>query len=261
MKLKIGTYNIAHGRGTAKSNWSGGTLNERGLRLEEIAKVIMPLDIVILNEVDFAAPWSWWIQNQADILKNFARFNYMATAMNNRIIWHSGLAILSKYPIINSEVIRLPQYFKWWTSVGYRKDALSATVQLPSGQQIKIIAVHLDYHSDSTVRRPSAEILIDYAKKQTIPVIMAGDFNNVPTGFPGLRDEPPTALDVIRESRLFNYRPIVNPTAEQMTFHSLNPWLVIDWIFTPKNWQVVEYKAIDTSLSDHKPVIAEVEIV
>ncbi|MBI3633497.1 MAG: endonuclease/exonuclease/phosphatase family protein [Candidatus Vogelbacteria bacterium] len=178
MNLKIGTYNIAHGRGTAKSNWGGGSGRERLDRLAAIAKVIKPLDVVVLNEVDFTAPWTLWLQNQAMTLKELGKFCHLATAMNNRVIWHCGLAILSRHPIIDSEVIRLPQYLKWWKSFGYRKDALAATIQLPDDQLIKIIAVHLDYHSDSKVRRPSAEILIDYAKKQTVPVVMAGDFNN-----------------------------------------------------------------------------------
>ena len=258
MRLKIGTYNIAHGRGTAKSNWSGGSKHQRLARLAAIANVIKDLDIVILNEVDFMAPWTLWSQNQAKILQELGGFNPPETAMNNRIIWHCGIAILSKYPVFHREVIRLPQYYKWWTSFGYRKDALAIRVELPDGRQIKVIGVHLTHQSDAgQIRRESAKTLLDYTKKQSVPVVIAGDYNTQPSGFPGDRDVAPTAIDLLRQNDLFQTKQIVHPLEEEMTFHSLNPMYTIDWIFVPKDWRIVTYKALPVKFSDHRPVVAE----
>ena len=260
MQLKIGTYNIAHGRGTAESNWGGGNSYQRLARLSAIANVIKDLDIIILNEVDFAAPWTMWAQNQAEVLKHLGGFWSMCTARNNRIIWQTGLAILSKYPILDSETIPLPQYYKWWTALGYRKDALAATITL-GGEKIKIIGAHLTHQSDADhIRRESAQILINYAKKQSVPVVIAGDLNTQPGGFPGDRDAPPTALDLLRGSELFQTKQIVHPAEDEMTFHSLNPMYTIDWIFAPPKWQLLSYQALPVKLSDHRPVLAEFEI-
>lgn len=54
-RLRIACYNIAHGRGLSRSNWTGETQAERLHRLDEIGDLLRELDadVVVLNEVDF----------------------------------------------------------------------------------------------------------------------------------------------------------------------------------------------------------------
>lgn len=81
--LRIGAYNIAHGRGTADGNWSGGDENERRGRLNAIAELITAadLDVVVLNEVDFAATWSYHV-NQAAWIAEATEFPYWVEQRN-----------------------------------------------------------------------------------------------------------------------------------------------------------------------------------
>lgn len=74
-KLSIASYNIAHGRGLAESNLSGGTKAERLDRLDKIAALLRDVDadIVVLNEVDFDSSWSYSI-NQAEYLAQRAGY-------------------------------------------------------------------------------------------------------------------------------------------------------------------------------------------
>ena len=59
-EVRIGIYNIAHGRGQVASVWEGGDAAARLKRLKDIARLLKDsrLDIVVLNEADFHAPWS-----------------------------------------------------------------------------------------------------------------------------------------------------------------------------------------------------------
>ena len=59
-RLRIGTYNIAHGRGTATSNWEATDRATHLDRCRQIAQRLKPhdLDVLVLNEVDFDSAWS-----------------------------------------------------------------------------------------------------------------------------------------------------------------------------------------------------------
>ena len=110
MECVIGTFNIAHGRGLAESNWRGSSIRQRKQRLEAIAAVIQDLDIVVLNEVDFFAPWSWFV-NQARCLRKTARFSFMATQHTCRVPFlRYGNVTLSRFPLTDCETIDLTKH-------------------------------------------------------------------------------------------------------------------------------------------------------
>lgn len=81
--FSIACYNIAHGRGLAESNWSGGDEAARMRRLDEIASLLKTLDadVVVLNEVDFDASWSHQI-NQAEYLAEKAGYSFRVEERN-----------------------------------------------------------------------------------------------------------------------------------------------------------------------------------
>jgi hypothetical protein len=82
--IRIASYNIAHGRGLADSNWHGGNLQQRLKRLDAIGALLRDVDadLVILNEVDFDASWSFGV-NQARHLAEIAHYPYCS---NNGIM-------------------------------------------------------------------------------------------------------------------------------------------------------------------------------
>jgi len=102
--IRIGAYNIAHGRGaeTAKSNLEGGSRQERLLRLDKIANLVKEqnLDLVILNEVDFDCSWSHGM-NHAHHIAEKAGFPFIFTQRNMDVSFpfykiSIGNAVLSK---------------------------------------------------------------------------------------------------------------------------------------------------------------------
>ena len=68
-QLRIGAFNIAHGRGSGDDNWNGESRRQREQRLRDIASFLKDanLDIVVLNEVDFDSSWSHRV-NQAEFI-------------------------------------------------------------------------------------------------------------------------------------------------------------------------------------------------
>jgi endonuclease/exonuclease/phosphatase family metal-dependent hydrolase len=88
-----------------------------------------------------------------------------------------GIAILSKAPITSSQLIVLP-YFDVHFNAG-RRVALAATIQ-HAGKPITIYAVHLDNRLDVDDRRTQMLPVLEHAKRQQTPVVIAGDFNTSP---------------------------------------------------------------------------------
>jgi endonuclease/exonuclease/phosphatase family metal-dependent hydrolase len=88
-----------------------------------------------------------------------------------------GIAILSKAPITSSQLIVLP-YFNVHFNGG-RRVALAATIQ-HAGKPITVYAVHLDNRLDVDDRRAQMLPVLEHAKRQQTPVVIAGDFNTSP---------------------------------------------------------------------------------
>jgi endonuclease/exonuclease/phosphatase family metal-dependent hydrolase len=88
-----------------------------------------------------------------------------------------GVAILSKAPITSTQVITLP-YFNVHRNSG-RRVALVATIE-QAGRPITVYAVHLDNRLDVDDRRAQMQPVLEHAKLQPTPVVIAGDFNTSP---------------------------------------------------------------------------------
>jgi endonuclease/exonuclease/phosphatase family metal-dependent hydrolase len=88
-----------------------------------------------------------------------------------------GVAIISRAPILSTEVIELP-FIDVHINSG-RRIALAATL-LVDGKPVTVYAVHLENRVTVAERRRQMEPVIAHAAKQTTPVIIAGDFNTSP---------------------------------------------------------------------------------
>ena len=115
-RVRVVTYNIAHGRGLAGSNWQIGGREAQLERLDQIAGLLRDqrADIVVLNEVDFGAIWTSNV-NQAVYIAEKAGFPFVAEQRNfdmamplASLRW--GNAILRKYPIKGPRLINFAAY-------------------------------------------------------------------------------------------------------------------------------------------------------
>ena len=89
-----------------------------------------------------------------------------------------GVAILSRWPLEDLELIELPRRQVVFNSA--RRVALGATVRYP-GRALRVYSVHLDNRINPAERRRQlAPVLAAAAARRELPVIVAGDMNTSP---------------------------------------------------------------------------------
>ena len=264
--LRIAIYNLAHGRGATGGNWSG-TRQDRVSRIDAISDFIKSLnaDIVVLNEVDFNCTWSGH-QNQAEAIALRAGYAHRVEQRNTNFhfiygSWQYGNAILSRFPITDVELADFPAYRNWERWLLGSKVGAVATLQISSRQQLRVLGIHLE-HRDETTRCRAANRIAELAIRSTVPMVLAGDFNSTPSSFPHSQQSKKreNAMDLLLETELFSFPPNIQPTKNQLTFSATEPRMVIDWILIPPQWKFGKYEAFDCELSDHRPVVATLEL-
>jgi len=231
-QLRVMTFNIHIGIG----------MDEK-LDLERTAHTINEQhpDLVALQEVDRIADRT----QRIDEVKELSRLTGMQ-AIYGRTLQHSngeyGIAILSKYPVLEHTYTRLPR-------LGQREDRglLSVKVKL-NNRVIRFACTHLCHESEErrTMQAQAINSLLLNNKDNT-PVIIGGDFNAEPS-YPSI---------------LLLKRQWTDATDAKPTFNSTAPSIKIDYLFFhPKTaFKVKETKVIEDSVSsDHRPVLTVLDI-
>lgn len=226
--LRIMTFNIHHGEGM-----------DGRLDLDRIAKVIVDAraDIVGLQEVDRGVERT----KSRDILEELADLTGLRYAFGKNIDLQGGdygNALLSRFPIV-SEGNRLLEPLG-----GGEQRGVLQTVLDVFGRRVLVLTTHFDHRRDSAQRPRSAEQMRDMvAQWGDGPVVMLGDFNDVPgsAAYETLTAVARDAWTVVGKDEGYTI-PVAKPTRR------------IDWILmrglTPGEGQVIR-----TDASDHLPVL------
>jgi len=88
-----------------------------------------------------------------------------------------GVAILSRFPLRDLEVIELP-YFNVVVNSA-RRVALGATIEV-GGEALRVFSVHLDNRINPSKRKIQMAPVLAAAQKFSGPVVVAGDLNTSP---------------------------------------------------------------------------------
>ena len=270
--LTIGAYNIHHGLGTRPISWKSlkrpprEELDNRLARLADLLAETRP-DLLVLNEVDFASYRTHHI-NQAAYLAENAGFPFWVEQTNvdaALFCWRHryGNALLSRFPLNDPHLVRLPGH-RWWEPVCWgKKEGLLCGVYPSPEIPLKILAVHLDHRLEAT-RLKSARVLEQLRRSSPGPLILAGDFNSSPASYPLAMPDPSgqTALSWLLAQGGYETRPRPEerPGPPDFTFSTFNPRLVIDWILVPEHWHIRSRWVVGAGLSDHRLVLMEVEM-
>ncbi len=289
--FRIVSYNIAHGRGLAESNRDGGNRQERKERLDSIGTLLREVDadVVVLNEVDFDASWSFG-ENQARYLAEKANYPYWVEQRNYdfRVLfwtWRFGNAVLSRHPIQNAKLLPLPASAQWESWLVGKKQGVLCEMEI-KGQPIQLIATHLESRSEDT-RVESVKAVLKILGKSNfdqsvsekskgdskesdktalsqseLPTFLVGDLNSTPTHFPNssVDTNNENAINLLDVSGSFQRLPDQMPDEDDMTYHSDGPDRVIDWILIPKDWQFQRFVVHPSTLSDHRLIFSDVSL-
>lgn len=233
LKFSVMTYNLRFGE--------LATVDQ----LASHIKAFKP-DFVALQEVDVntnrtLAPH----QNGRNILSELAGKTGMFGLYGKAILFNGGyygIGILSKYPYVqvNKRVLPNPRGAE-------PRVLLEGIFETGDADTVVFASTHLDVTGEET-RVLQAKYVTDYFRSSPYPVILGGDFNTEPDS------------RVIKEVMIRNW---FNATGPALTFPASAPRIKIDYLFAypEQGWKIINTQAIPSSLSDHFPVITELEYV
>ncbi|MEF9923722.1 MAG: endonuclease/exonuclease/phosphatase family protein [Muribaculaceae bacterium] len=234
LRVKIMTYNLRFGELAS---------------LEEIASHIKAFnpDFVALQEVDVNTNRK---RSAHQAGKNFiselafrtGMFGAYAKTINYGGGYY-GIGLLSKFPSVSINKTMLPHPIE--------KDEPRALIEgvfeISDKDTIIFASTHLDV-KQATTREEQAKFISAHFRDATYPVIIGGDFNATP--------DSKAIKDVMMKSWFHG-------TNEDLTIPAWNPKVKIDYIFAlpKKGWRVVRTQTIQSRLSDHLPIITELEYI
>jgi len=164
----------------------------------------------------------------------------------------SGLAILSRYPLKEHELIRLPRFdlrFRTRCRVG-----LTATALRETGS-IRLFNVHLDTRITQQQRLEQVRPVLDAARGSEMPAVVGGDFNTANIRWLGNVVPIPYGQNhAAALQTLFVSHGFESPLADAPgTFHLAGIPLKLDWIFHT-GFETVASGVEDIPFSDHEAV-------
>jgi endonuclease/exonuclease/phosphatase family metal-dependent hydrolase len=235
--LRVMTYNIHH---------ANPPTEPVKIDIEAIAGVInqQKPDLVALQEVDVRTERSGKSRDQA---REIARLTGMQSFFMKALDFQGGeygIAVLSKYPIVDSAGYLLPRKA---TLGGEDRAVASITVQLPGKEKIIFASTHLDLQEEN--RLAQAKALIGHFRDSRLPMILGGDFN-------ALEGSP--VINLFDSAFTRTCRDNCAPTIPVK-----NPNRTIDFIMykSENDFKVISTQVIDEQYaSDHLPVVVELVI-
>lgn len=234
MRLRVATFNIAHGRGR------GGVVDVR--RTAETLAAL-DADVVCLQEVDrHFSERSGWADQAGDLADALGMTAMYGAALRRpaadpgRPPREYGNAILSRRLMHGHRVVPLPGR--------PRSEPRSMVVAELSGGP-HVACVHLQHNSAAARAEQIAVVL--RALPTNAPLVLAGDLNATP-------DAPELAM---LNARLLDCWPSCEP-GRGASFPSRFPLRRIDYVLVSADLRPVRASVVPTSASDHRPVVVDV---
>ena len=232
--IKVMTYNL-----------HGGFSADGALDPEAIARVIeeQQPDVVGLQEVSRG----WVVNGSMDVLGWLSHrlqmpYLYGPTAGH---LW--GNAILTRYPIIESQEVELPP-----RNLALKRGFIWARLDVGGGQELQVITTH--YHSgpggqegsDTRVEhsRKILEFIADPSRAGSSRTVLMGDLNARPEEL---------EIEILREAGLVD---VLGEIDRPYTFPSHDPERQIDYILVMPGLTARNPTVPKSTASDHLPVVA-----
>jgi endonuclease/exonuclease/phosphatase family metal-dependent hydrolase len=237
--LRVMAYNIHH---------SNPPLKPGVIDIEAIANVIGSEnpDLVALQEVDVNTTRSGAFNQAAEIASRLNMHCFFGKAIDYQGGAY-GIAILSKYPLTETTVHRLPTQPD---TNGEPRIMATTRVTLPDGTPIRFGSTHLDAQKQPVNRQLQIEEIVKIAAEEDLPFILAGDFNAVPDS---------EVINVLEKQFKLSCKNC------PFTSSANNPVRTIDYIAfrdPSQKLRVVSHRVVNEKhASDHLPVVADFKIV
>lgn len=257
VKLRLLTFNVAHGRGPLPVHQSLRSMVKIRSNLLKIAALIKRLkaDIVAVQEIDENSRWNG-SYNHLTFLSEHCGLPFTAIGLTNerggRYPRNYGNGVLSRWPIMHAETATFGR-----SQLG-DKGFLFVETEVAAGRRLPLINLHL-HHVSRKQRLLQAGILMKFMterRKQraahwVAPPILCGDFNN-PAHTP---DATAMLLGYCEETNNYTLLPKTG-----RTFPAALPARALDFVLLPQECHPVHAEVVRSYLSDHRPVLVEFDL-
>ncbi|MDX9781598.1 MAG: endonuclease/exonuclease/phosphatase family protein [Bacteroidales bacterium] len=226
--------------------------------ITSLSKLIEFLDINKIDVVCFQEFNSPGFLNASELNSSFSTlpFSYIKKAEANSI----GMAIFSRYPIVNSGILDFENS---------GNGVLWSDIQIEDNKVVRVINNHLQTTNLSRDRDAKLLKKIDYLKINSIiragqaehiralidstkgPLIVCGDFNDTPLSYTYSTIKGNNLIDGFREAG----------SGLGGTYRGMGGMFRIDYILHSKEFRSVKYSNPKIKISDHKPVVSELEFI
>lgn len=215
-------------------------LGQDGVRsIRRIAETLIPLsaDIVCLQEIDQRVVRSW-LSNQPKFLS--MQLNMQAVFQRNVKFGLGGFGncILIKPRALHCRCHPLP-------GSGEQRGVIEAKAEF-DGKELTVFCTHLSTNKQERIKQ--AKVVSDIVRSAEGPKILCGDMNDIRSSetLTSLLDEP-----VIRDSAMeFDADDAGTKSQDGRR---------IDFILASLDLDIKSYQVIDSTASDHYPVVADLE--
>lgn len=165
MNLRVATFNVFYAKNPKR-------FSEAILSNENLSKA----DVILMQEVE---SYSSEGKARAEAIAEDLKMTCVYTpARDSGIDGTHGLAILSRYPIKETEVVPLP-FFRLARN-SRQRIAVNSILDI-NGTQIQIANVHLDTTLNLGARLKQVKEIVEHVKNHPVQkAIIAGDFNTTP---------------------------------------------------------------------------------
>ena len=184
-----------------------------------------------------------------------------------------GMAIFSKFPIVNHGSIQFAKKMNWNEAIYtdlkkgdkifrvYNVHFQSISFQPEDYQYLKKVTRKIDTDVESPKkigarlkrafikRGNQVKMVKEHADSCTIPYVIAGDFNDTPISY---------TVKTISNGMNNGFRE--KGSGFGVTYNGAFPNFQIDYIFTSPEFSIMNYLIIDKKLSDHYPVRTDLEL-
>lgn len=231
--LRVMSYNIHH----CDPPYNTGEATDIDTIIGVIAK--QNPDIVALQEVDVYTTRSGSNVHQAKVIADRLGMYYFFAPAIDYQGGKYGVAILSKYPMSENNLLQLPRP----DVSGEKRVIARSKITLPDGTAIRFGCTHFDLKTDN--KKAQVDKVNELALAETLPFIIAGDLNATETS------AVINTLDNTYTRSCYGCAP---------TSPARSPNNTIDWIAyhdPVKILSVASHKVVnETYASDHRPIVA-----
>lgn len=267
--LRVANWNVARFMEWKRNNNKG---SQTRLKMMDQIKE-QNADVLCLQEF-FTSTDTVYYNNLSHLVKEIGYpYYYFAWRVNGDKQWF-GNAIFSKYPIIDSGKINYPHedypetllhadilfhkdtirvYTTHLASLRFQKQDYETIEEIKEKQKLALQnsrGIFGKIRNAMKKRKEQADIIKEVVSNDPYPVILTGDFNDVPNSYAYATVKNNKLNDVFLEQGFGIGR----------TLNTISPTLRIDYIFTTKDFGSKQFNRIVKNLSDHYMLVADVTL-